>query len=237
MWSDVVDLRDFYASSLGRTARRMIARGLRHFWPDVRGLSVLGLGYATPFLAAFRGEAERVVAAMPAAQGVMHWPADEPSLTTLADELALPFGHQAFDRVLLVHGLECAEQTRPMLREIWRVLTDGGRLVVVAPNRRGLWARFDYTPFGVGRPYTPAQLSRGLRDCLFTPYQTRPALFVPPVPSRMLLSSATAWEQVGARWFSRFAGVSLCEATKQIYAGHLAAPAPARRVYVPVATR
>ena len=30
-----------------------------------------------------------------------------------------------------------------MMRELWRVLADGGRMIVVAPNRRGLWARFD----------------------------------------------------------------------------------------------
>ena len=240
MWTDAVDLRDFYASSLGRVARRMIARRIRALWPDARGLSILGLGYAAPFLGVFRAEAERVLAVMPAAQGVLHWPSEAPGLTTLAEEIALPLADRAIDLVLLIHALECAEHTRPMMREIWRVLADGGRMIVVVPNRRGLWARFERTPFGHGRPYTPAQLSRVLRDTMFTPYRSGTALYIPPIRSRMLLSSAGAWENIGQRWFTSFAGVVVFEASKQIFAGQgtwATAGARQRRVYLPAATR
>jgi SAM-dependent methyltransferase len=235
MWTDVVDLRDFYASGLGRVARRMIARRIRQLWPDLHGLNVLGLGYVTPFLGVFRAEAERVVAIMPAAQGVIHWPSDEPGLTALGDHTDLPLPDNSIDRALIVHALECAERTGPMMREVWRVLGDGGRLLVVVPNRRGLWARFERTPFGHGRPYSPGQLSRSLRDAMFTPYQSRTALYVPPVGSRMVLSSAAAWEEIGQRWFTTFAGVVMFEATKQIYAAP-SVPALGRRpAYVGIA--
>jgi len=50
MWNDVVDLRDFYRSALGQVARLMIRRRIQAFWPDTRGLRVLGLGFATPYL-------------------------------------------------------------------------------------------------------------------------------------------------------------------------------------------
>jgi SAM-dependent methyltransferase len=236
MWTDAIDLRDFYASPLGRVARRMIGRRLRELWPDVRGLNILGLGYATPFLGVFRSEAQRVVAAMPAAQGVLHWPSEGAGLTSLVDEVSLPFPDRSMDRILVVHAIECAERTRPMMREVWRVLADGGRVLVVAPNRRGLWARFERTPFGHGRPYSPAQLSRGLREAMFTPYQTSTALYVPPVRSRMVLSSAAAWEQIGRRWFTSFAGVVMVEASKQIYAGQVVGREAKRRVHVSVAS-
>src|SRR5512144_79168 len=240
MWTDAVDLRDFYASSLGRVARRMIGRRIRALWPDVRGLSIIGLGYVAPFLSVFRAEAQRVLALMPAGQGVLHWPAEAPGLTALSDETALPLADRAIDLVLLVHALECAENTRPMMREIWRVLADGGRMIVVVPNRRGLWARFERTPFGHGRPYTPAQLSRVLRDTMFTPYRSDTALFVPPISSRMLLSSSGVWEEIGQRWFTSFAGVVIFEASKQIFAGHgtwAAATARQRPVYLPIPVR
>jgi hypothetical protein len=112
-------------------------------------------------------------------------------------------------------------------------------MIVVVPNRRGLWARFERTPFGHGRPYTPAQLSRVLRDAMFTPYRSGTALFVPPIHSRMLLSSAGAWEKIGERWFTSFAGVVIFEASKQIFAGHgtWAAATVHRPVYLPVAAR
>jgi len=127
-----------------------------------------------------------------------------------------------------VHGLECSEQLRPMLREVWRVLADGGRLLAVVPNRRGIWARLDRTPFGHGHPYTPGQLSRLLRDTLFTPTRFERALFVPPSRSRMMMASAPAWENIGIRCFPTFAGVLLIEAGKQIYAA-TAEPARTRR--------
>lgn len=218
MWTDVVDLRDFYATALGRTAQRAIRRRLREMWPDLHGQRLLGLGYATPFLRPFVGEAERVLAMMPAGQGVLAWPREGPNAAALAAEHELPLPDVSMDRVLLVHGLEHSEALRPLLREIWRVMAGGGRLVIVVPNRRGLWARFERTPFGLGQPYSATQLSRLLRDNLFTPLTTRWALFTPPFASRLWLSSAGAWERIGERWLNRVAGVVVIEASKQLYA-------------------
>jgi SAM-dependent methyltransferase len=218
MYTDVVDLRDFYETSLGQVATRMLRRRIRLMWPSVRGTSLVGLGYATPYLRPYLGEAERVVSLMPAAQGVLSWPKDGPNLTALVEESELPFQDSSIDRLLLVHALECADQVRVMLGEVWRVLAGGGRILVVVPNRRGIWARLDRTPFGAGHPYTHGQLSRLLRDAAFTPVASAAALFVPPTTSRMVLSAAGAWEGVGARWFTSFAGVVVIEATKQIYA-------------------
>ncbi|MBT3557734.1 MAG: methyltransferase domain-containing protein [Rhodospirillales bacterium] len=232
MWTDIVDIRDFYESQLGIVARRMIRRRVREFWPDVTGMRVLGLGFATPYLRPLMDEADRTIAAMPAQQGVLHWPADADGLTVLTDEMELPFDDLSIDRVLLVHGLESAEPVRPLLREIWRVLSGSGRLLIVTPNRRGVWSRLERTPFGQGRPYSRRQLSNLLRDTMFTPLQTETALFVPPVRSRMVLSSSAAWERVGHAAFSRFGGVLLSEATKQIYAGQPVAQKARRRYAV-----
>ncbi len=229
MWNDVIDLRDFYDTSLGQTARRMIRRQIRAIWPDAHQCRVLGLGFATPYLRPFREESERVVAVMPASQGVLPWPPEGPGLVCLADETDLPLPDRSMDRVLLVHALESTEQVRASLREVWRVLTDSGRLLVIAPNRRGIWARLDRTPFGQGRPYTPSQLTRLLRDNMYTPLQTAAALYMPPFKSRFVLRSAPAWEQVGARWFQGFAGVLLVEAAKQIYAGSALRDKPERK--------
>lgn len=228
MWHDVVDLRDFYESQLGETARRMMRRAIRSLWPNVSGEAVLGLGYATPYLRQFIPEAERVLAFMPASQGVVHWP-DGRGLTTLVDETELPLPDCSVDRVLLVHAIESSEYQRDMLREIWRVLTSGGRLMVVAPNRRGIWARLERTPLGWGHPYSKAQLSRLLRDNMFTPTRSARALFMPPLRSRTLLASAPAWERIGSRWFPTFSGVVVLEAGKQLYA---ASQRPVRRRFV-----
>ena len=233
MWTDVVDLRDFYATTLGQVAARMLRRRIRQIWPDLTGQRLLGLGYTIPYLRPFLDEAERVVAVMAAEQGVLPWPASGANRVALADESDLPLPDLAVDRVLLVHAVECSEQLRAMLREVWRVLADGGRILVVVPNRRGIWARLDRTPFGYGHPYTVTQLSRLLRDCMFTPVSAAGALFVPPSSSRMALRAAQAWENLGDRWFPGFSGVVMIEATKQIYAAApIAARGERRPVYV-----
>src|SRR5436189_6476297 len=124
---DVVDLRNFYGQALGTVARRFIGRGIRARWPDLQGLRVLGIGYARPYLGLFREEAERCLAFMPAAQGVVKWPSARAGLSVLVDELALPLPDAAVDRVLLVHALEMAHDPGALLREVWRVLAAGGR--------------------------------------------------------------------------------------------------------------
>lgn len=218
MYPDVVDLRSFYTKPLGRVARRVIGHQLRNVWPNVSGMTVAGFGYATPYLRPFLGEATRVLALMPAEQGVVKWPADGPGLVTLADETHLPLPDECVDRLVLVHSVENSEALRALLRQAWQVLAPGGRLLIVAPNRHGFWARRDKTPFGHGRPFTRMQLSELLRGAMFTPTLWRSCLFVPPFGVRPFIRSALAWERLGRISGGRFAGVILVEAAKQMYA-------------------
>jgi SAM-dependent methyltransferase len=217
MFVDVVDLRGFYSQPLGVVARRFIGRGVRSRWADSKGLRVLGIGYPTPYLGLFREEAERCLAFMPAAQGVVKWPTARPGLSALVEETQLPLADAAVDRVLLVHALEMADDPFALLREVWRVLASHGRLLIVVPNRRGLWARLDTTPFGHGRPYSRTQVTNILREAWFTPVGWGEALYVPPIARSLFLRSAVAWERTGATLSAPFAGVHIVEATKQVY--------------------
>jgi SAM-dependent methyltransferase len=223
---DVIELRDFYASPLGQVARRMIRRQIRALWPDVRGFDVLGLGYAIPYLRPFREEAQRTIALMPATQGVTRWPEEGKGLVCLGEETELPFANAGFERVLLVHALEHSESVRQALREIWRVLAPEGKLLIVLPHRRGLWAGSERTPFGQGHPYSRAQITRLLNDCLFAPGAREAALHFPPLYRRALLRSAGWWEDVGRVFWPGLSGVILVEATKRVFA---VTPKPVRR--------
>ena len=214
---DVIDLRNFYAMRLGTVVRRFVGRGIRARWPDTRGDRVLGIGYAIPYLGLFREEAERCIAFMPAGQGVVKWPTARPALAGLVDDTAWPLADAVIDRVLLVHSLEMSHDAPALLREVWRVLAPGGRLLMVVPNRRGLWARMDTTPFGHGRPYSRSQIVQLLREAWFTPVAWGDALYVPPIPRSLFLRSAVAWERAGATVLAPFNGVHIVEATKQVY--------------------
>jgi SAM-dependent methyltransferase len=214
---DVVDLRNFYSQQLGMVARRFIGRGIRGRWGDLGGQRVLGLGYATPYLGLFRQEAERCLAFMPAPQGVVKWPTERPGLAALVDDHEMPLPDAAVDRVLLVHSLEMSQDAGALLREAWRVLSSGGRLLAVVPNRRGVWARMDTTPFGYGHPYSRSQITSLLRETWFTPTGWGEALYVPPIARGWFLRTAVAWERTGATLSAPFAGVHIVEATKQVY--------------------
>ncbi len=218
MRPDIIDLQGFYGSRQGQLVRRLVGRQIRLLWPDLPGARVLGLGYAVPYLGLLSEAAERVCAIMPPAQGVSAWPRRQPNQVALAMEGELPLADRSIDRVLMVHALELAEQVRPLLREVWRVLVDSGQALIVVPNRRGLWCLSEATPFGHGQPFSVAQLKEALRGMLFAPGSTATALYMPPSRSSLLLRTAVAWERIGLRWAQPFAGVLAMTAVKQIYA-------------------
>jgi SAM-dependent methyltransferase len=218
MHVDVTDLRDFYATPLGQVARRVLSQRIRARWRSVTGATLMGLGYPVPFLGPFRKEALRVGALMPAGQGAIVWPSSGPVQTALVEEDRLPIADNMVDRLLCVHCLEVAARPDSLLRELWRVLAPDGRLVLVVPNRRGIWARTDATPFGQGRPYSRQQLDTLLQAQLFTPLDWSSALHFPPSGRRVLLNAALAWERLGMRVGPAFAGVIVVEAKKELAA-------------------
>jgi SAM-dependent methyltransferase len=235
MWQDVVDLHDFYQTSLGTVTRRLLLARIRALWPNITGQSLLGLGFATPYLKPFMDEAERVLAVMPSGQGVIHWPRGQRNLVAFSDETELPFQDYSIDRVLMVHALESSEHPGDMLREAWRVLSGGGRLMVVVPSRRSVWALTERTPLGFGQPYSSGQLSRLLRSTSFTPLQTARALHFLPLRSRAWLSGAPGWERFAGNWLPGLAGAVIIEAAKQLYGVKPAKPVRRRRpVLLPV---
>ena len=93
-----------------------------------------------------------------------------------------------------------------------------GRLLLIVPNRRGVWARLDSTPFGQGRPYSRSQLETLLVESLFTPVAWSGALYFPPIDRQLLRRSAPAVERAGLRLSGAFASVTLVEAKKEVMA-------------------
>jgi SAM-dependent methyltransferase len=230
MPTDAHAAADFYATRQGAVVARLLRERLALLWPSLRGECVLGIGYAAPYLRLWREEAGRCIALTPAQIGVARWPAGAANLTCTAEEDALPFPDLLFDRILLVHGLEAAENARRLLREVWRVLKDDGRLLVVAPNRRGVWAHLESTPFGHGQPYSPRQIGRLLAASLFRVERRDTALYLPPTSLRVVLRGARLWEQTGRRLVPRLAGVTITEAVKDVYAAVPVQAVPRRRM-------
>ncbi|GKY86977.1 class I SAM-dependent methyltransferase [Sinisalibacter aestuarii] len=223
MHLDVRDLKAFYyRSALGRAAQRAVREQLRAWWPDAKGQTVVGFGFAVPLLRPFLGEARRVIGLMPAPQGVMPWPAGMPNVSVLSEEALWPVDTGAVDKLVMMHGLEGSTGPDALLAETYRALGPGGRGVFIVPNRAGLWSRSDTTPFGFGRPFSIGQLEAQLRLHGFSVERHTAALFQPPSDKRFWLKTGPVWERTGRRLSMALAGgVLMVEATKQV-------PAPRR---------
>ncbi|MGY6532887.1 methyltransferase domain-containing protein [Glycocaulis sp.] len=222
MRTDAVEIDRFYRTRRGEAARTMAQRRLSALWPDTKGLDVLGYGFATPWLEPYRESARRTVAFMPAAQGAIAWPdgrggqGSERGLACLGEETRLPFAEAMFDRIIVAHALEEAENMQRLLRELWRVLSPEGRLVIIAAHRSGAWARVDATPFGHGRPFSRGQLTRALQGALFEPSAWARALYAPPWNWLCGPRTANGFESVGEKLWPGFGGLILVEAVKHV---------------------
>ena len=220
MHLDVLALRQFYyRTRLGRIAQKSIRSQLREIWPEAKGQTVAGFGFAVPLLRPYLHEARRVIGVMPAEQGVMPWPQGEANVSLLAEEHRWPLPTGMVDKLICLHGLETSEAPAQLLDEMARVLGPGGRALFIVPNRAGLWARRDATPFGYGRPYSLGQLETQLKRHAFVPERHAAALFAPPSEARFWLKSAEMIDRAGKRLSSYYAGgVILVEASKRTMA-------------------
>lgn len=236
---NVIDLREFYASRIGRVVKRLVMRRILSLTGiEMKNRNVVGYGYATPYLKPFIENGAFVCALMPSGTGADMWPKsgshNHGGLVALCDETMLPLETSETDVIVCAHTLECADNANALMQELARILKSGGTLVMVAPVRSAMWARFDHTPFGYGRPYSFAQLRRLMRDHMFIIERVDHALVMPPFDARWLLRIGPLLDK--SDWLRRFfGGVMVVTATRRTYAG-VAVTADARSP-VPVRTK
>jgi SAM-dependent methyltransferase len=215
---DVVTLREFYASALGHLTATSLSQRLKPLAQRRQGQTVLGLGFAIPYLELFDAENASILAFMHAQQGVTHWPTGEAARSALVDECDLPLIDSVIDQALIIHSLEFAENPLDMLQEVWRVLSPQGKLILVVPNRRGLWSASESTPFGDGQPFSKSKLATLLKDARFTVTRWDSGLHFLPSRKTWAMAAAPALEAVGQKLAAPLSGVTIIEAEKQVYA-------------------
>ncbi len=221
MYDDVIALRDFYNTPLGQHMAGQMHPYMTRFWQaDASCCNVMvgyGIGWLPP-MPRDHAMPTNLLSLMLAKSGVISWPDAGPSLSGLVDSHALPLPDVHIDRLLLAHALEFDAEPGRLLDECWRVLDGAGRLLVVVPNRRGLWARLEHTPFGHGRPYSSRQLCQLIENHGFAPKRIYRTVCLPPIHNRLIMRFATGIERLGQRWWPALGGVLLVEAEKKLYA-------------------
>ena len=219
MTVDIVDLREFYATPLGMSVEASLRRAFDSAVELSPDAIIIGLGYPVCLINRLEEEGAKPMMLMPARQGALQWPSGGPYRTALVDEEELPLSNASVDLVVMVHLLENVADPAAVLQEVWRVLAPEGRVFVVATNRRGLWARFEHTPFGVGRPFSRQQLGRMLREAKLIPLKWSDALHFPPMRSRRMVPLHGLLRRLGRWLWPVFSGVIVVEATKRLYQG------------------
>ena len=220
MRTDILDLHHFYEAPLGKLARDTIADNLNQICGEGADQSIAGFGYTTPWLDLFP-TARRVIALAPDAQGVMRWPhpatgREQSNRACLVHEGFWPLPDRSMDKIIIIHGLEEVRDSTRLLREVWRVLADDGQLIIVATQRRGLWAAYDTTPLAAGRPWLRVQLNRLLERSLFTPIHVKRALHYLPFNWRLNLRYSGKIENIGRKLWPGFCGLLIVEAKKSL---------------------
>jgi SAM-dependent methyltransferase len=245
MQADIRAAARFYASRPGENTARLLRQRLHAFWPQTGTMErVLGVGYTLPFLPLWsRPDGGLCVSArldttvtreaphagLPGVQAGMR--------DCMVAEDRLPFPELHFDRVLLVHALETTHRPDDLIRSVWKVMKDDGRLLLVVPNRAGLWAHSDGTPFGQGAPFSPRQIARRLSRAFLRAERHDGALFLPP-SGAAYRRLGTITEAAGHMFLPELGGVFVIEAVKDVYSGVPALAKPAlirtpRQIYEP----
>ncbi len=132
----------------------------------------------------------------------------------------LPVQSDSVDCVLLPHTLDFSDRRHEILREVDRVLTPHGHLVILGFKTGGLWGIRRLVP-GAGLPPDGENLvaERRLRDWLqlldMRIHGIDRYFFRWPLPGNRGASSVR-WEQRGQRWWPEFAACYMLTAQKRV---------------------
>lgn len=216
-WPDVVELKEFYSGSLGQVSCRVIRRAVKNFWGEGKYESVIGIGYAAPYLTPFQDDARLTAAFMPAQQGAIAWPVMQASRTIMTLEDELPLADNSIERVIIAHALENTSHAEQLMAEVWRVLMPSGKVLAIVPNRSGLWSHYENNPFAYGRPYSKRMIERIFSEHMFEVTGIEPCLFNLPSHKRYVLRATDFMENIGSKFLRPMGGVLVVAAEKQVY--------------------
>jgi SAM-dependent methyltransferase len=237
MFPENYDIQEYYLSAQGTFVFDTLRKRIKHIWPidEQNSLVMAGFGFTFPYLDLYAEcpenknqqtpeqeenawKAPDIFALVSRRSGLYNWPQGQDNRTVLCRRGEWPFPKESIDRILVIHDGEYASSLDAMLAEIWRVLKPNGRLLMVLPNRTGLWVRRDQNPFGQGASYSIPQVRKVLRESHFVYEGACGALVTPPFQSKFLLRTFGALLEPLGRFCTTASGVQLVEASKRLYA-------------------
>lgn len=217
MYVDVETLNSFYKTDIGFRVSETLKLELDSRNLFCRKALVASFGYSLPYLPKFLSLNHQIFVFMPARQGIFEWSENKNCCKLLMEDYIFPLKNNIIDDFLLIHMLEFSQNAELMLKEIWRVLKPEGRLIIIVPNRKGIWSFYEHTPFGHGVPYSRMQLQNLLKKTNFTLENLQESLYFFPKKNKVLHLLSRFHMSLSTTQFDYFGGVLLVEAKKNVY--------------------
>jgi len=218
MFYNVDELTKFYKTFLGKVSVRIIEEKLKDIFQFSSNLKILGIGYPVPWLENLSNSAIDLFLAIPSQFSDYKWSRYQLNQTFVFEDIAIPIPDFYFERVFICHSIENSNEVEKLFKETWRVLDGQGKLILILPNRLGLWSRNENNPFGQGVPFTSFQISKLLNQYGFTNIKIYFSLFFPPSKNKIILNNADKFEYIFSKIFPSMGGIMIVEATKSMYA-------------------
>ncbi|MBN8648286.1 MAG: methyltransferase domain-containing protein [Caulobacterales bacterium] len=217
----IKDFAKFYQSDLGKMVAELICEYTKACWidkpqKDLSNEDILGYGFSPPIISRLEINSTRkinYVLQNEITEDALHLAENN---WVIGEETRTPFQDGQFEKILCLSGLEESENPVRTLRELWRILSPEGSLILIVPNRRGVWARFDNSPFGQGRPFSRTQLLNLISESLFEVEIARRILYAPPINHSIINKTCMNFEKMGEALWPTFGGLLFFELKKRV---------------------
>lgn len=218
-------ISSFYHTAIGQTLAAQFRHDIQGFLPQHADARWAAIGYPFPVLDnLYASDCVGITGRL----GGGLWPEMGGNRSMVMDDADWPLASHSLDALVILHGLEFAQDPEVFMAEAARVLVGQGTLIAVVANRRSLWSSVEWSPWGHGQPFTANQMQDLLHRHGLAITAHIPAIFVPPVRWRPVWRIAQHIEKIGRMLCPALNGVHIFVAKKQTLSG-IVIPAASRR--------
>jgi len=224
------DLEGFYRSPSGRYLSNEIENCLSSIWAgsDLKQCHLLCVGFPPPGIMKTALSGQSFAVFSPGFLGPNKIDNKGLNISLVGDETHLPFPEGSYDRVLVFHALEYMEDPRSFIEEVWKILSPGGRVFLMTPNKKGAWKKTGLPNSELAKPYLFREVRSFLEQNGFTVGKNFGASYGLPVDFFGMVLFSGLLRRLSGGGAVGFPGFLIFEAEKRIIS-KICRPSPAFR--------
>ncbi len=133
----------FYQTPTGKKLSNEIENCLTSSWPreELKECHLLCVGFPPPGIMETCLQGKSFALFSPSFLGSKKIVRKGQNMSAVGNEADLPFREGSYDRILIFHALEYTEDAVSFIEGLWKVLSPGGRIFLMVPNKKGAWKK------------------------------------------------------------------------------------------------